>query len=67
MNRRTAVSDEIIAREHRLRHLRSTTVCSITYPALRICLANCVRLRQERTEPSQITPDGKHLAAGDAE
>lgn len=63
----TDADDEVIAREHRLRHVAGSPVDALTNPALRICLANCAQARERQRTQSQPTPDGKRLAAGDTE
>ncbi|WP_133300350.1 hypothetical protein [Paraburkholderia lacunae] len=67
MTVRIPVSDDDIAREFRLRHLRGSAVDAVTNPALRICLANCAELRKKQKRTDQPTSDGKRLAAGDTE
>ncbi len=67
MTGRIPVSDDDIAREFRLRHVRGSAVDAVTNPALRICLANCAELRKKRALPDHPMPDGKRLAAGDTE
>lgn len=67
MTRRIPVTDDEIAREHRLRQLPGLPSISIKNPALRICLANCAELRKKQAQPEPPTLDGKRRAAGDTE
>lgn len=61
------ISDEEIAREHRLRCLPGPASASLTNPALRICLANCAALRTRDHQPHAIHVDLKSRAAGESE
>jgi len=64
---RPPVSDTELAKEFRLRRIEGSVLDAITYPALRICLANCVELRKKHYESQHPTPDLKRLAAGDTD
>ncbi|MDR6500334.1 hypothetical protein J2785_003490 [Burkholderia ambifaria] len=61
------ISDEQIAREHRLRCLPGPASASLTNPALRICLANCAALRTRDQQPHAKHVDMKCRAAGESE
>ncbi len=61
------ISDEEIAREHRLRCLPGPASASLTNPALRICLANCAALRSRDKQPHARHVDIKSRAAGESE
>jgi hypothetical protein len=61
------VADIEMAREFRLQCIEGSAVEALAHPALRLCLANCARLRRTRPQNDQPKPDGKRLAAGDFE
>ena len=67
MARRIPFIDIDIAREFRHRRIAGSVVDVFANPALRICLSNCVELREKQRQADQLTPDGKRLASGDTD
>jgi hypothetical protein len=63
----TPVTEIEIAREFRLQRIAGSVIEALSHPALRLCLANCARLRKQQRQTDQPTPDGKRLASGDTD
>lgn len=70
MAERLSVTDEDLAREHRLRRFPGSAVDALTNPAMRTCLAALAEIRKKREQSASAQPalvDRKRQAAGDKE